>query len=194
MSSRFRIEWAKEEDRLTAVEPTADLVRAHATELAGAYNDTHNAAMMGHSDEMSAEDVVRYYASMAAEGARMFLLFRDGVLIGDADLRGIDGRHAEFAIMVGARAVQGKGLGTRFATMIHALAFGALGLERLYVTIVPENAASRRVFEKLGYAVDDSDVARGFVDDDDDVSMSIGAAEFHAAHREALSAIRVTDA
>jgi RimJ/RimL family protein N-acetyltransferase len=181
-------------ERLVAVEPTEDDVRAHAALLAAAYNDAHNRTMLGHSEDMSPEEVVEYYASMRRAGARAFLLFVDGTLVGDADLRDVEGGTAEFAIMVGARAAQGRGLGTRFATMIHAFAFGALGLHTLYVTIVPQNVASRRVFEKLGYTVDDGPAARSRVDEESDVAMSIGRAEFQRANAEAIAGVRVAEA
>jgi RimJ/RimL family protein N-acetyltransferase len=150
--------------------------------------------MLGHSEDMSPEEVVEYYASMRAAGARAFLLFVEGALVGPAYLRDVDGGAAEFAIMVGARAAQGKGLGTRFATMIHAFAFGTLGLDTLYVTIVPQNRASRRVFEKLGYRVDDGPEARARVDEESDVAMSIGRAVFERVNAEVIAGVRVAEA
>ena len=41
--------------------------------------------------------------------------------------------------MIAARATQGRGLGARFAIMLHAFGFGPLGLDRIYVGIVPAN-------------------------------------------------------
>lgn len=38
--------------------------------------------------------------------------------------------------------------------MVHAFAFEALGLARVFASVVPANIASRRVFEKLGYTED----------------------------------------
>jgi RimJ/RimL family protein N-acetyltransferase len=40
--------------------------------------------------------------------------------------------------------------------MVHAFAFTTLALERIYASVIPDNTASRRVFEKLGYAVDET--------------------------------------
>jgi RimJ/RimL family protein N-acetyltransferase len=179
---RVRIEWSSQGEVLAAVEPTPAEVAAGAGELAAAYNDAHNRVMMAHTAEMSAAEVVAHYASMAQAGARPFLLLRDGALAGDADLRHIAGGRAEFAILVAARAAQGRGLGTRFALMLHAFAFRALGLQRVYVTIVPGNAASRRLFEKLGYQPDDTPGARAYADDETDVSLSIARADFERAH------------
>jgi RimJ/RimL family protein N-acetyltransferase len=74
--------------------------------------------------------------------------------------------------------------------MLHAFAFRALGLARLYVTIVPENGASLRVFAKLGYGDDASETARAFADDPRDVSLSLARDSFERAHGERVSAVR----
>ena len=189
-SRRIRIEWTTSDGRLTAIEPDAEEVRAHAHLLAEAYNEPHNRSMMGH-EEMTADDVADYYAAMGAEGGRLFLLFRDGALVGDADLRHMADGHAEFAIMIGARRTQGKGLGTRFALMLHAFAFRSLRLERVFVTILVANSASRRLFEKLGYQLETTALARSFLDDEDDLALSIGRTEFEQTHRAALTEIEV---
>ena len=104
--------------------------------------------------------------------------------MGDADFRNIEDGSGEFAIMIGGRASQGRGLGTRFGLMLHAFGFGTLGLERIYISVIPANAASRRLFEKLGYQIDDSPEAREFIDEESDIIMSLGAPGVRAgAHR-----------
>ena len=45
---RYRISWATSAGLVTAVEPTPDEIRAHATALARGYNDPANAALMFH--------------------------------------------------------------------------------------------------------------------------------------------------
>lgn len=172
----FRIDWQTE--GLAALEPSLDEVRAHAAELAVGYNEPRNATLMGHTAALSADEVVDHYADMADEGAHQFLLFANGALAGDADLRGIEDGACEFAFMIAAPAAQGKGLGTKFATMIYAFAFEQLGLHVVYASVVPENVASRRVFEKLGCTVDESEAARGFADEPGDIVMSIDRNEF----------------
>jgi RimJ/RimL family protein N-acetyltransferase len=186
---RYRLEWRLGDDVLVAVEPLPAEVESHAEALSAAYNDAHNRTMMAHSTEMSPADVVAHYAAMAAAGARPFLLLRDRALAGDADLRHIEHRRAELAILIAARAAQGRGLGTRFALMLHAFAFRELHLERVYVTIVPANAASLRLFEKLGYRPDASPEARAYADDEADVSLSLAREDFEPAH--ALDDVRM---
>jgi len=94
--------------------------------------------------------------------------------------------------MVAARAAQGRGLGTRFAIMLHAYAFQTLGLARVFVAIVPANVASIRLFAKLGYAPDDSPRARDFADDETDLTFSVDRATFEARCADAIAAIRIT--
>lgn len=190
---RHRIAWGD----LVAIEPTAAEVEAAAPALAAAYSDPHNAPLMGHGEPLDRDDVIDHYADLADEGAHPFLLEHGGALAGDGDLRGIDPAHgdAECAILIAARAAQGKGLGTRFAIMLHAFGFRTLGLARVYVAIVPANTGSRRLFEKLGYRLDDSARARAFADDATDLTFSVEREAFERAASklgETLDAIEIT--
>ncbi len=173
-----------------AFEPRDDEVALHADALAAAYNEPYNRAMMGQA-EMSAAEVREHYAAMAAAGNRPFLLTCDGRLMGDADLRRIEATQAEFAILIGGRESQGRGLGTRFALMLHAFAFRALALQRLYITIVHDNRASHRMFEKVGYRLDHSDAIRAHVDHPTDLAYSIDRETFERLHAPALREIAV---
>lgn len=180
----WSVSWDSPECRLDAHEPSEAEVQAASARLAAWYNDEHNRAMMAHAGEMDPDDVCAHYRNVWDKGGRNFLLYAQGRLMGDADLRHVDraARTAEFAIMIGERNVQGRGYGTRFALMLHALAFTALDLERIYVSIIPANRGSLRLFEKLGYQRDDSPEARAYVDEPDDVSLSLGRIDFQRMH------------
>jgi RimJ/RimL family protein N-acetyltransferase len=172
-----------------ALEPTRDQVATHASQLAIAYNEPRNAELLGHTQTMTDDDVIAHYAELAADGGHPFLLFRDGQLSGDGDLRGLGAGAAEFAFLIADPGAQGKGLGTRFATMLCTAGFARLGLERIYASIVPANTASRRVFEKLGYALDDSRLARDYAEDPNDIVMSIDRATFERVNADAIAHI-----
>lgn len=187
---RARLEWQLPDGLLAIAEPTSEDVRASTRVLAAAYNEPHNRSMMGH-DEMTEDDVVEHFAQLKADGARAFLFFLDGGLVGDGDLRGIANGAGELAIMIAERGAQGRGLGTRFAMMLHAFAFRVLRLDRVYVGIVPANVASRRLFEKLGYRDDASAAARSYADADDDRMMSIERGAFEAMHGATLDRIAI---
>lgn len=183
----FRIDWGT----LTAIEPTPDEVARHVAALADAYNHPRNAPLLGHTAPLDTQDVLDHYASLRAAGAHPLLLLDEGALAGDGDLRNVDGGAAEFAFLIAAPSAQGKGLGTRFAIMVHALAFTRLGLERVYASIIPANTASRRVFDKLGYTVDTSPAARAFADEPGDVIMAIDRTTFLTAHAAAVAELRI---
>lgn len=190
---RHAIDWSQGGVRLRAVEPHDDELAGCAPALAAFYNDDHNRAMMANTTLVTPAEVIDIWADMRAGGGRPFLLFTDGALAGDADLRRLEADRAEFAFLVGARAAQGRGLGTAFGLMIGAFAFRALGLARVYAAILPHNRASLRAFEKMGYDVDGSPDARVYADEDDEVTVSIARAAFEARHAEALRAIRIEE-
>jgi RimJ/RimL family protein N-acetyltransferase len=187
----YQIRWRTPVGELVAVEPRSDELAHHAAALAAAYNHPRNAPLLGHTADVDPDDVVDHYADIAAAGGHNFLVLLDGALVADGDLRNVRGGAAEFAFLVASPAAQGKGLGTRIATMIHAFAFRRLGLERIYASIIPDNAASRRVFDKLGYAVDDAPAARAYADEPGDVVMAIDRTGFEHRHAEAMAEIAI---
>jgi len=188
----YRIDWTSDAGQLSALEPTPEEVAQYAAALSRGYNDPRNAELMGHAEPIEPDEVIELYADSSAEGVRSFLLFQAGEFAGDGDLRGLRGGTAEFAFMIGAPSAQGKGLGTRFATMIHAFGFQTLALHHIYASIVPANTASRRVFDKLGYTLDASAVARGYADEPGDLVMSIDRPTFERVAGGALAQIAIT--
>ena len=189
MQPLCQITWVTPAGRLIAIEPRPDEVVRHAGVLAAAYNDPRNAPLLGHTDDVDEGDVIDHYADVAEAGGRNFLVFLDGALVADADLRKVGRGAAEFAFLVASPAAQGKGLGTRIATMVHAFGFGWLGLERIYASIIPHNTAARRVFDKLGYQVDDSPAAQAYADEPGDITMAIDRTDFERSHAAAMAEI-----
>ena len=188
----MRIAWNTDVGQLVAIEPTPAEIAHHAAALAAGYNDPANAPLMGHAAEIDRDEVIESYTELLEEGARAFLLFVDGELVGDSDLRHITDGAAEFAFMIAAPKLQGKGLGTRFALMVHAFAFHAIDLHRVYASVVPHNTASRRVFEKLGYARDDSPTARAFADEPGDVVLAIDRDTFERVNAGAIAQVTLS--
>lgn len=163
---------------LRAIEPTRDELQRYAPLLADGYNDPANAPLMGHAQIITPAEVVDSYVSSIADGMRAFLFFDGDDFAGDGDLRNFRDKTAEFAFMIAAPNAQGKGLGTRFATMIHA--FGFQTLERIYASVVPQNTASLRVFAKLGYVVDESPEGRTYAEEPGDITLSLARSNFLA--------------
>ena len=144
------------------------------------------AAKRKHSSVVDGKD----YREAREDGDRLLLLEQDGELIGDADFRSFDTASAEYAIMIGARNLQGRGLGRKFTTMLHVWAFRGLGLDRVYVTILPTNRASVRLFERLGYGPDSSPRARDVIDEESDVTLSVQRSEFELQHGAVMDLAR----
>lgn len=174
----IRIDWHSDVGHLVALEPTAAELEQYAVALSEGYNDPANAKLMGHQNLISPREVIESYTDAMAVGMRAFLLFHDAGFAGDADLRNIRGTTCEFAFMIAAPSAQGKGLGTRFATMIHAFGFLRLEIARIYASVVPENTASRRVFQKLGYVIDDSEPAREYAEEPGDLVLALDRETF----------------
>lgn len=191
MQPLCQITWATPAGRLVAIEPRPDEVAHYAGALAAAYNDPRNAPLLGHTEDADEDDVIAHYDDVAQAGGHNFLVFLDDTLAADADLRKVCGGAAEFAFLVASPAAQGKGLGTRVALMVHAFGFGRLGLERIYASVLPGNAASRRVFEKLGYQVDASPTAQVYADEPGDLTMRVDRVAFERSHAQAMAEIEI---
>jgi RimJ/RimL family protein N-acetyltransferase len=181
--------WTRGGETLRAIEPTAAEVRAHGAALVAAYNDPHNARLLGHTAPLDEADVIAHYAALADDG-HGFLFLAGDALVADGDLRGVADGAAEMAFLVAQVAQQNRGLGTRVATMLHAFAFARLGLARLYASVRPDNPASRRVFEKLGHAPDPA--ARRYADEPDDLVLGVDREAFLRSHAAALAEIQIT--
>lgn len=178
----FEAQYRDEECLLRAFEPTVAELEAAALRLSQQYNDPYNRAMLTNSVAMSADDVMDHYHEARQRGDRLFLLERDGVLMGDADFRHFDARSAEYAILIGSRDQQGRGLGGKFTVMLHALAFRDWALERVYVNIIPANQPSLRMFQRLGFESDASPRARSLAEEATDATLSLDAAGFRQRH------------
>lgn len=73
--------------------------------------------------------------------------------VGNAYVRDIDwiSRHAGFHLLIGEPFERGKGYGQSALRQVLRHVRGDLGLRRLYLYVLEENAAARRVYEKAGF-------------------------------------------
>jgi hypothetical protein len=178
--------------RLTVREPLHGSPGDACPDLAAFYNDPYNAARLHNTIHFAPGDVLELWQEIVAEPGRGLLLFRDGGLVGDAAFRRMHDRSAELGLLIGPRALHGVGLGRRFTRMLLAVAFGPLDLERVYVSIRPENTPSLRLFASAGFLCDDSSAARAYADADDEVCMSLGAGAFVERHADVLPEIELS--
>lgn len=189
---RWSVEARWGQGRLSVFEPTSAEIVAAAPMLADFYNDRYNAAMMTNTCEFDRDAVALLYRELQAAGDHPFLFHQDGQLIGDGDFRHTTGDDAEFAILIGPRRQQGRGLGTRCAIMMHGVAWRAWRLARVYAAVIPANHASRRLLETLGYRTDHSARAAAFADGDDAITMSLDMVEFAHAHAALLAEMTIS--
>jgi len=120
-----------------------------------------------------------------------FGIFLDGALRGEINISSIQ-RGAFQSAYVGYwvdQAVAGRGLMPEAVVVCCRFAFEELHLHRLQISIVPRNAASRRVPEKLGFR--DEGVAERYLEIDgvweDHVRYAITAEEWQARRDELIS-------
>ncbi len=74
--------------------------------------------------------------------------------------------------------------------MVHACAFTALGLDRVYASIDPANPASRRALDEIGYQPRDSEEARSFADAPGDLVLVLEREAFLRLHPAVMGQIR----
>lgn len=74
-------------------------------------------------------------------------------LVGYVQLAMIDrsNRHAAVGILLGAKEVWGRGIGSAALRLLMDYAFTVQGLERIYAEVYPFNTRSQRLFEGLGF-------------------------------------------
>ena len=82
-------------------------------------------------------------------------------------------------------------LAIAWAFVMATFAFRRLGLERVYASIIPANAPSLRLFEKLGHRRDDGPTARRHADEADDVTLSLPRDRFDERHGPLAARVRI---
>jgi RimJ/RimL family protein N-acetyltransferase len=96
------------------------------------------------------DDALAFVRDEIGLGPHQFAVVLDGRVVGSTGLRVGQSLTGEIGYWCAA-AVRGRGVIPRAARLICGYAFESLGLERLQITADPENLASQRVAEKLGF-------------------------------------------
>jgi RimJ/RimL family protein N-acetyltransferase len=121
------------------------------------YADAEVMRFVGHGAHRTLADTARalrgYAEALAARGYGFVAVVErsSGAVIGDAGLHPLAGRGPDVELgYTLARSAWGRGYATEMGGALVAHAFATLGLPRVMAQVEPENAASRRVLEKLG--------------------------------------------
>lgn len=79
-----------------------------------------------------------------------------GMHVGNIKIGPIDNHHglAEIGLLIGERAVWGKGVGTDSIKLVTQFAFNELGIRKITAGCYQSNFGSKRAFEKAGFKVE----------------------------------------
>lgn len=123
--------------------------------------------------------------NMVATGkvVQFIIIEREGSLpVGSVFIRDIDEVHkkGEYGIFIGEDKMRGKGLGTEATRLILDYGFGPLGLNKIFLRVLADNAGAIRSYEGAGF------VREGYLKEDvfvngkfcDVVLMAIQKGEF----------------
>jgi RimJ/RimL family protein N-acetyltransferase len=120
-------------------------------------NDQASDVFTGHAQfPASRGDLLRYLESRTGTDRHIWLAIvtRPGAQhVGNIELSAIDWVHrtARFAILVGDKSAQGRGVGFEAGRLLISHAFGKLNLHRLELGVHPLNAAAIHLYRKLGF-------------------------------------------
>jgi len=102
------------------------------------------------------EEEAEVYARFSKDKSFVFFtIYEKATLrpIGFTYLSDIAEQKAEFGIVIGERACQGKGYGTEAARLMLDYAFNILNLHNVMLKVVAYNEAGVRAYEKAGFQV-----------------------------------------
>lgn len=119
-------------------------------------NDPEIARLIDRAGEVSrVEHEVWYRALVTSPTVAPFAVERlaDGAFIGLVWLHDIHPRHrrAEVRIVIGDRSAWGGGHGTDALRVVTRIAFGPLGLEKLWADVLATNPRAAAAFERAGF-------------------------------------------
>ena len=99
------------------------------------------------------EDWIRRHSNRADEVLWTIADAATDQCIGHVGLYQIDsrGRKGQFAILIGDRALWGKGLGTRITQAVVSWAFLELNLHKVSLHVLTNNERAVRIYESLGF-------------------------------------------
>jgi RimJ/RimL family protein N-acetyltransferase len=135
----------------------ADLTAAHAAAMYRWMCDPVVRKNVGLRSEPTLGKTLAWLEKAASDNtisARAIL--HDGVHVGNVVLDSID-RHvskARLSIYLGEPAARGQGIGKRAVTLALDLAFGPLGLNKVWLTVYAKNAAAIGAYEAVGFVVE----------------------------------------
>lgn len=112
-------------------------------------------------DRLTPEQHIAYFYNVVQAGrcAQFIIVVDEGEKqadVGTAFIKGIDleNRSGEFGIFIGEEGARGKGYAQAATKLILRHAFKALRLHRVYLTVMRDNHAAIRAYEKCGFVTE----------------------------------------
>ena len=162
-----------------------ELIESDATERYASWLNDRQVNAYLETHEATVESLRAYIREKRANGDCLFLgvFLKDGSLhIGNVKLEPIDRqkKEATFGLLIGDKYFWGGGYGTEATRLIVGYAFDSLGLDRVTLGVRGDHKAAIRVYEKVGFSVDNVDKGGARNGDDvfDSVTMSVTNREF----------------
>jgi sialic acid synthase SpsE/RimJ/RimL family protein N-acetyltransferase len=119
--------------------------------------DVHGQMFAAHPPTRAEHDA--WFAKLERRTDRLELVILDqGRPVGTIALAAIDlgARTAEYGILIGESEARGRGVAQAASQLLLDFAFGVLGLERVSLGLFADNLAARKLYERLGFTVDDA--------------------------------------
>ena len=136
---------------LCPLDPEGDL-----TQYVSWVNDQENTKYMAVGNYPLTQVQLKEYIHCHSDSKSLLLgifLKKENRHIGNITLHQVDhhNRVREIGILIGDKTSQGKGFGSEAVRLIVSHAFMRLNLHKLTTGMVQENAASQKMFEKIGF-------------------------------------------
>jgi RimJ/RimL family protein N-acetyltransferase len=123
---------------------------AHDARTVAWLNDPDIRATFGVTSTPTLEGHRRWKAAFA--GLSAFAILAEGAHVGNALLlRNDRHRSAYLQLYIGSPEHRGRGLGRRSLEALLQLAFGGLGLHRVWLHTLPDNTAAERLYQSVGF-------------------------------------------
>lgn len=99
------------------------------------------------------EDFVAHVHKLEHDVTLAMVVKEGDKLIGSVGLHNVDvtNRHCMFGIVIGEKALWGKGYGTEGTRMMTMYAFETLNMNRVWLHVYEFNARGMKAYEKVGY-------------------------------------------
>lgn len=115
-------------------------------------NDPLNNAYLHYDIPLNAEDTMKWFEKNKNNPSRCDMIIEYNHLpVGVIGIINMEKKKGEYYITLGDTNQKRKGISLRATQLILDLAFGRLGLEKVWLCVDEKNYPARRLYEKVGF-------------------------------------------